>query len=64
MSDFDRNIATARTGYRTDQVAIDAFGATLLGYKPQEIGYVVEGHARRLGTIDFESLKPRRIEVG
>jgi len=24
MSDFDRNIATARTGYRTDQVAIDA----------------------------------------
>ena len=48
----------------TDQVAIDAFGATLLGYKPQEIGYVVEGHARRLGTIDFESLKPRRIEVG
>jgi uncharacterized protein len=24
MSDFDRNIAAARTGYRTDQVAIDA----------------------------------------
>jgi len=48
----------------TDQVAIDAFGATLLGYKPQEIGYVMEGHARRLGTVDFESLKPRRIEVG
>ncbi|HKM87086.1 MAG TPA: Bax inhibitor-1/YccA family protein [Xanthobacteraceae bacterium] len=24
MSDFDRNVATARTGYRTDQVAIDA----------------------------------------
>ncbi|HUY95005.1 MAG TPA: DUF362 domain-containing protein [Terracidiphilus sp.] len=48
----------------TDQVAIDAFGAALLGYKPQEIGYVMEGQARRLGTIDFESLKPRRIEVG
>jgi uncharacterized protein (DUF362 family) len=47
----------------TDQVAIDAFGATLLGYRPQEIGYVVEGNARRLGTIDFESLKPVRIEV-
>lgn len=47
----------------TDQVAIDAFGATLLGYKPQEIGYVVEGNARRLGTINFESLTPRRIEV-
>lgn len=47
----------------TDQVAIDAFGATILGYKPQEIGYVVEGNARRLGTINFESLTPRRIEV-
>jgi hypothetical protein len=24
MSDFDRNVAAARTGYRTDQVTIDA----------------------------------------
>jgi len=47
----------------TDQVAIDAFGAGLLGYKPEEIGYVVEGNARGLGTINFESLKPRRVEV-
>jgi len=47
----------------TDQVAIDAFGATLLGLKPQEIGYIVEGHGRKLGTMQFESLKPRRIEV-
>jgi uncharacterized protein (DUF362 family) len=47
----------------TDQVAIDAFGATLLGRKPEEIGYIVEANARGLGTINFESLKPRRIEV-
>ncbi|HEX8925010.1 MAG TPA: DUF362 domain-containing protein [Terriglobales bacterium] len=47
----------------TDQVAIDAFGATLLGHKPQDIGYVAEAHARKLGTMDFESLKPRRVEV-
>jgi uncharacterized protein (DUF362 family) len=47
----------------TDQVAIDAFGATLLGLKPQEIGYVVEAHSRGLGAMDFESLKPRRVEV-
>lgn len=47
----------------TDQVAIDAFGSTLLGLKPQEIGYVVEAHARKLGTMDFESLRPRRVEV-
>jgi uncharacterized protein (DUF362 family) len=47
----------------TDQVAIDAFGATLLGLRPQEIGYVVEAHSRGLGAMDFESLKPRRVEV-
>jgi uncharacterized protein (DUF362 family) len=47
----------------TDQVAIDAFGATLLGLKPQDIGYIVEGDARKLGTMAFESLKPRRVEV-
>ena len=47
----------------TDQVAIDAFGATLLGLKPQDIGYIVEGDARKLGTMAFESLKPRRIEI-
>lgn len=47
----------------TDQVAIDAFGATLLGLKPQEIGYIVEGNSRKLGTIAFETLKPRRVEV-
>lgn len=47
----------------TDQVAIDAFGATLLGHKPQDIGYIAEAHARKLGTMDFESLKPHRVEV-
>ncbi len=47
----------------TDQVAIDAFGATLLGLKPQDVGYIVEAGARKLGTMAFESLKPRRIEV-
>jgi uncharacterized protein (DUF362 family) len=47
----------------SDQVAIDAFGATLLGLKPQDIGYIMVAHNRRLGTMDFESLKPRRIEV-
>ncbi|MFP5228073.1 MAG: DUF362 domain-containing protein [Acidobacteriota bacterium] len=47
----------------TDQVAIDAFGATLLGYKPQEIGYIAEGSRRGLGTMDFDSLHPRRTEL-
>ncbi len=46
-----------------DQVAADAFGATLLDQKPTEIGYVVEADSRGMGTMDFESLKPTRIDV-
>jgi uncharacterized protein (DUF362 family) len=46
-----------------DQVATDALGATLLGYEPVSVGHIAEGHARGLGSIDFESLAPRRIEV-
>ncbi len=46
-----------------DQVAVDAVGATLLGYKPESIVYIVQGNARGLGTMDFKSLLPRQIEV-
>jgi uncharacterized protein (DUF362 family) len=46
-----------------DQVATDAFGATLLGFKPEEIGHIVQGNARGLGAINFNSLAPKRIEV-
>jgi uncharacterized protein (DUF362 family) len=41
-----------------DQVAIDAFGATLLGMKPKQISHIVEADSRGLGTIDFASLSP------
>ena len=46
-----------------DQVAVDAFGATLLGYKPESISYIAQGNARGLGTINFNSLSPLRVEV-
>jgi uncharacterized protein (DUF362 family) len=46
-----------------DQVAVDAFGATLLGLGPQDIGYVVEGHARGLGNMNYAALSPARVEV-
>lgn len=46
-----------------DQVAVDAFGATLLGYRPESVGHIVEGHQRGLGAINFESLAPTRVEV-
>jgi uncharacterized protein (DUF362 family) len=47
----------------TDQVAADAFAATLLGSKATDIGYVTEAAARGIGRLDFEGLKPARIEV-
>ena len=47
----------------TDQVAVDAYGATLMGLKPEEIGYIVEGHARGIGTMNFASLAPKMIEL-
>jgi len=46
-----------------DQVAVDAFGATLLGYKPESISYIAQGNGRGLGTLNFNSLSPRRVEV-
>ncbi len=46
-----------------DQVAVDAFGAGLLGLRPAEVAYIAEAAARGLGVMDFESLRPRRIEV-
>jgi uncharacterized protein len=42
MSDFDRNFATARTGYRTDQVAIDA---GLRAYMIRVYNYMAAGVA-------------------
>src|ERR1700728_1702755 len=42
MSDFDRNVATARTGYRTDQVAIDA---GLRAYMIRVYNYMATGVA-------------------
>ncbi len=42
MSDFDRNVATARTGYRTDQVAIDA---GLRAYMIRVYNYMTAGVA-------------------
>lgn len=39
-----------------DQVAIDSFGATLLGHKPESIGHIAEAAARKLGTMNYASI--------
>jgi uncharacterized protein (DUF362 family) len=47
----------------TDQVAADAFGATLLGKTVAELRYIAKAEAAGLGTTDYEALKPIRLSV-
>jgi uncharacterized protein (DUF362 family) len=44
-----------------DQVAADAYGATLIGEKPERVGYLALGQSRGLGTINWQKL--RHVEV-
>jgi len=41
-----------------DQVAVDSFGATLLNMKPADLPYLLKAQELKLGTTDYESLKP------
>ncbi len=47
----------------TDIVAMDAFGAELLGHEPKNIATVAAGDAAGLGTMNYRSLSPVEIEV-
>ena len=62
MSDFDRNIAAARTGYRTDQVAIDA---GLRAYMIRVYNYMTAGVALTglVAWLAFSGRRWRQIRV-
>lgn len=47
----------------TDQVAADAFGATLLGKTAADLPFIQLAEAAGRGTADYESLKPIRLHV-
>ena len=47
----------------TDIVALDAFGAELLGHKPADIATVATAHKGGLGEMDYRKLALREIEV-
>lgn len=47
----------------TDQVAADAFGATLLGKTAADLTFIGKAAAAGVGTLDYESLKPARDHV-
>ncbi|MCC6527287.1 MAG: DUF362 domain-containing protein [Polyangiaceae bacterium] len=44
-----------------DEVAADAFAATLVGLEPSAVGYLALGEALGLGTRDWSSLGPVRV---
>ncbi|MBM4270702.1 MAG: DUF362 domain-containing protein [Deltaproteobacteria bacterium] len=45
----------------TDQVAVDAYGATLFGMRGSDLAYVRMGHEAGLGTMELSKLKIKRI---
>ncbi len=44
-----------------DQVAVDAYGSTLIGEKPENVRYLKLGHERGIGNMDWQSVP--RVEV-
>jgi uncharacterized protein (DUF362 family) len=48
----------------TDQVAADAFGATLLGQTAMDLPFLQKAEAAGVGTVDYESLRPIRVSAG
>jgi len=60
MSDFDRNYAAARTGYRTDQVAIDA---CLRAYMIRVYNYMAAGVALT-GLVAWLTFSAAVVQTG
>ena len=47
----------------TDQVAADAFGATLLDHTAADFPYIAMAEAAGCGTADYSSLKPEEVTI-
>jgi uncharacterized protein (DUF362 family) len=47
----------------TDIVALDAWGAELMGRNPSDIKSIVHGEKAGLGKMDYRSLRPKEIAV-
>ncbi len=47
----------------TDQVAADAYGATLLGKKPTDLSHILKAAAAGAGTADYRSLNPIELSL-
>jgi len=41
----------------TDMVAVDAYGASLFGIDPADLGFLEEAHKRGLGELDLKKIR-------
>ncbi|MFZ5515609.1 MAG: DUF362 domain-containing protein [Candidatus Zhuqueibacterota bacterium] len=46
-----------------DIVAVDAYGATLFGHAPEDLGFIREAHQRGLGTMNLKELKIEKVNL-
>ncbi|MCF6149496.1 MAG: DUF362 domain-containing protein [Candidatus Kuenenia sp.] len=55
LDDVDNSPGNARRIIvSTDPVAIDAYGATLFGIQPKDVGYIRKSHEEGLGEMDYK----------
>ncbi|MCS7280201.1 MAG: DUF362 domain-containing protein [Desulfobacterota bacterium] len=47
----------------TDPVAVDAYGSTLFGLRPEDIGAVKKAAERGIGRMDIEKMRIKRLSV-
>ena len=47
----------------TDQVAVDSFGATLLGKTAADLPFIAKAEALGAGTADYRSLSPVEVSA-
>jgi uncharacterized protein (DUF362 family) len=47
----------------TDPVAVDAFGATLLGKSLSDLPYIRKAETAGVGTADYRSLNPAMVSI-
>ena len=45
----------------TDPLAVDAYGATLFGRRPEQIGHLERAHAAGVGEIDLKRVKVKHV---
>lgn len=57
LGDVDNSAETSRRVIvSTDRVAADAYGATLFGYRPEQIGHISFAHDAGLGSMDLKAV--------